>query len=98
MVVATVADYERMKKIVEKNNTSPERLMSISKKIAAIDNAIIAVCDGEDIEAGRALMRDIAYRRGYSRSEAKKYYPASATFERRKHDLVSMIGKMLGVI
>ncbi len=98
VVVATVADYERMRKLVEGNSISIDKVGNLTRKLAAIEDAMLAVCDGEEPEAARALMRDIAYRRGYERSEAKKYYPAVATFERRKRDLINMIAKMLGII
>lgn len=98
VVVATVSDYWRMKKLLDTGQLTREQVAVFTRKVTAIENAICAVCDGEDAEAGRALLRDIAYRRGYERSEAKAYYPAVATFERRKREAVRMIGRMLGVV
>ena len=98
VVVATVADYGRMKKMLEKGNLPREQTAAFARRVAAIDNALLAVCDGESEEVRAALLRDIAYRRGYERSEAREYYPAVATLERRKREAVRMIGKMLGIV
>lgn len=97
-IVATVADYERMKKTLETATLSREQMIALMKRVDAVENAICAVCEGEPYAAGQALLRDIANHRGFERSEAKKYYPVLTTYERRKRDAIRTIGKMLGII
>lgn len=97
-IVATVADYERMKKTLNVAELSKEQYFELTKRVNAIENAICAVCEGEPYAAGQALLRDIANHRGFERSEAKKYYPVLTTYERRKRDAIRTIGKMLGII
>lgn len=98
VIVATVADYERMKKALETANLSKEQYLAMTKRVDAIENAICMVCAGEPHAAGRALLRDIANRRGFESCEAKRYYTAKSTFDRRKNDAIRTIGKMLGIV
>ena len=65
LVVAEVGDYERMKRKVESGNLTREQIISFTRKISAIENAICAVCDGESERAKSALISDIANERGY---------------------------------
>ena len=98
VVVATVADRKRMIRMLEDGEVSKAQAAAFSRKIAAIDNAMIAVCDGESTEAREALLRDIAHRKGYERGEARAFYSAEATYVRRKADAIKMIARMLELI
>lgn len=98
VIVATVSDYERMKKALDTAELSKEQYLAMTKRVNAIENAICAVCAGEPHAAGQALLRDIANHRGFDRSESKKYYTAKSTFDRRKNDAIRTIGKMLGIV
>ncbi len=98
VVVAVVADYGRMKKMLEKGNLTREQVAAFTRKVTAIDNALLAVCDGEPEEVREALMSDIAHRKGFERGSAKEYYTVSGTYEKRKADAVRMIAKMLNLI
>lgn len=98
VVVSVVADYSRMKKLLEKDNLTRQQAAEFTRKVSAVDNALIAVCDGETEEVRDALRSDIAHRRGFQRGAAKKYYTFGQTYEKRKSDAVRMIAKMLDLI
>ena len=97
-IVATVADYERMKKALEAANLSKEQYLAMTKRVNAVDDAICLVCEGEPYAAGQALLRDIANHRGFDRSESKRYYTTRCIFDRRKSNAILTIGKMLGIV
>lgn len=97
-IVATVADYERMKRTLSLAELSKEQFLELTKRVNAIENAICVVCEGEPYAAGQALLRDIANHRGFEGCEAKRYYTAKSTFDRRKNDAIRTIGKMLGIV
>lgn len=98
VVVATISDRVRMRRMLDKGNLTKEQAADFSRKLAALDNAMIAVCEGESHEAREALLSDIAHRRGYENAEAKRFYTARNTFDRRKAEAVTMIARMLGLI
>jgi hypothetical protein len=98
LVVATVADYDRMKILIEKNQISREQTATFVRKISAIDNALVAVCDGERSDVRDALRLDIAQKRGYERGFARSYYTSEPTYVRRKQDAILLIAKMLELI
>jgi hypothetical protein len=47
VVVATVADYGRMKKMLDKGSLSKNQAVEITRKLDAVDNALMTVCDGD---------------------------------------------------
>ena len=98
VVVATVGDYDRMRRMVEKGAVEGRRAIEFSRRIDAIDNALIAVCKGECEAARQALLSDIALERGFERSAAKQYYATIKTFRRRKREAIEMIAEMLGLV
>ncbi len=98
VVVATVGDYRRMKKLINDGTVTLEQAVVFAKKISAIDNALVAVCQGDGERAREALLTDIAERRGFERCISKKYYPARNTFLRRKERAVCLIAEMLGLL
>ena len=98
VVVAEVGDYERMKRKVESGNLTREQIISFTRKIAAIENAMCAVCDGECERARVALISDIAHERGYQKASAKEFYGSRGTFDRRKGEAIEMIAAMLGLV
>jgi hypothetical protein len=98
LVVAEVGDYDRMKRKVESGNLTREQIISFTRKISAIENAICAVCDGESERAKSALISDIANERGYIKACSKEYYASRSTFDRRKNEAIEMIAAMLGLV
>lgn len=98
LVVATVADYERMKRLLDKGQLSREQTATFVRKISAIDNALVAVCNGEQSDVRDALRLDIAQKRGYERGIARSYYTAKNTYESRKKEAILLIAKMLELI
>lgn len=98
VVVAVVADYSRMKKMLEKGNLTREQVATFTRKVAAVDNALIAVCSGECEEACIALRGDIASRRGFENCDSKVFYETKYIYNKRKFDAVKMIARMLNLI
>lgn len=98
LVVATVADYDRMRSLIDKNQVSREQMKEFTRKISAIDNALVAVCDGEQSAVREALRLDISQKRGYDRSVARSYCMTERTFFRRKQETMLLIAKMLELI
>lgn len=98
VVVAEVGDYERMKRKIESGNLTRDQIISFTRKITAIENALCAVCEGECERAKSALISDIANERGYQKASAKQYYGSRGTFDRRKNEAIEMIAAMLGLV
>ena len=98
VVVATVADYPRMKKMLEKGSVTKDQAVVFARKVAAVDNALIAVCDGESGEVVEALRSDIANRKGFENAASRTVYTTKETFHRRKRKAVDLIAKMLNLI
>lgn len=98
LVVSTVADYDRMRKMIDKGNISQTQTATFTRKLAAIDNALIAVCDKEQIAAREALRLDISQKRGFERGFARSYYTSKNTYESRKREAILLIAKMLELI
>ncbi len=98
VVVATVGDYDRMKRKVESGNLTRDQLIDFTRRISAIDHAICAVCEGECDRVKEALLSDIAQSRGYGNSASKVFYGSSATFKRRKSEAISTIASMMGLV
>ena len=97
IVVAVVSDYDRMKKLLDSGNVTREQAISFAKKISAVDNALLVVCEGEDEDVMEALRCDIGSKRGFSRSVAKAYYDESAFF-RRKNEAIRQMARLLNLI
>ena len=98
VVVATVGDYDRMRRMLDKGTVEGRRAIEFSRRIDAIDNALVAVCKGECEAARLALLSDIARERGFEKSAAKQYFASVNTFKRRKRETVEMIAEMLGLV
>jgi hypothetical protein len=98
VVVATVADYGRMKKMLDKGNLSKNQAVEITRKLDAVDNALMTVCDGEPEAAIEALRHDIAHRKGFENASSREFYSALCTFQRRKNESVVLIAKLLNLI
>lgn len=98
IVVAMVADYNRMKKMLDKGNITREQAIFFARSVAAIDNALLAVCHDEPREALDALRFDIAERHGFERATARVYYNTNYLYNKRKSDVVEMIARMLNLI
>ncbi len=97
IVVAVVSDYDRMKKLLDKGEVTREQAIRFTKKISAVDDALLVVCEGEDEDVMAALRRDIGDRRGFSRSLTKDYY-SEKCFTRRKSDAIRLIAHLLNLI
>jgi hypothetical protein len=98
VVVATVADYGRMKKMLDKGNLSKNQAIEITRKLDAVDNALMTVCDGEAEEAIEALRYDIAHRNGFEYATSKGFYTSRGTYDKRKSDAVVLIAKLMSLI
>ena len=98
VVVATVADYNRMRKALEKGNLTKDQVASLTRKVAAIDDALLAICDGEDRDACEALRIDIGARNGFEHSKSIVYYGTKYVYNRRKSDAVEMMARMMDLI
>ena len=98
LVVAEVGDYERMRRKLDKGNLTKDQIIGFTRKVAAIDNALCAVCEGEGEKAKALLLSDIANDRGYYKSSAREIYVCKGTFDRRKRDAIEMIATMMGLI
>ncbi len=98
LVVATVADYERMNRMVVQGGLPPDQMVVFVRKISAIDHALTVVCDGEREEVKRALLSDIAERRGYDRSRSKELFGSRKLFYARKGQAVHFIARMMDLI
>lgn len=98
VVVATVGDYDRMRRLIEKGDIEGRRAIDFLRRIDAIDNALIAVCKGECDAARLALLSDIAKERGFEKSASKQYFTSINTFKRRKRETIVMIAEMLGLV
>jgi hypothetical protein len=98
VVVATAADYNRMKRAIDSHSLGKDQALELSRKVNAIDNALLAVCEGECDAARSALLSDIARMRGFKNSAGKAYYASRATYTRRKREAVRMIAIMLGLV
>lgn len=98
LVVATASDYRRMKRLLSEGNVTLDQAVVFTRRISAIENALIVACKGEGERVREAMLTDIAERRGFERSVSKKYYPARATFVRRKERAVCLIAEMLGLL
>ena len=94
MVVAIVADYPRMKKMLESGNVSRDQAVIFTRYVASVENALTAVCDDEPAEACDLLRKDIAEKNGFEFSESKVYYGTKYIFNKRKYDAIKMIAKM----
>ena len=97
VVVAVVSDYGRMKKLLDKGNLTREQTISFTKKVAAVDNALLVVCENESEEIMDALREDIAQKRGFSRSAAKAFYEEK-TFIKRKSEVIRQIARLMNLI
>ena len=97
VVVALVADYGRMKRLLEKGNITRDQAIFYAKSVAAIDNALIAVCRGEPHEVVEALREDIAERHGFERATSRAYYNTHYVYNKRKCDAVDLMAKMLNL-
>lgn len=98
IVVATVADYRRMKSIIEKNKAPREQVALFAKNVTAIDNAMAVVCKGERQELKDNLLHDIAERRGYERSLSRSFFATHKSFDRRKNEAITLIAEFLWLI
>jgi hypothetical protein len=98
VVVAIVADYSRMKKMLEKDSTSKAQVAEITKRVSAIDNALAVICEGEREEVKDALLIDIGERRGFERAVSREFYSSRNTFEKRKHEAVELIAKFMLIV
>jgi hypothetical protein len=98
LVVATAADYRRMKRLMNEGNITLEQAVVFARRIAAVEHALIVACKGDGERVREAMLTDIAERRGFERSVSKKYYPARATFVRRKEHAVCLIAELLGLL
>ena len=98
VVVATVADYERMNRMVAQGGLPPDQIAVFVRRISAIDHALTVVCDREREEVKRALLRDIAERRGYERSISRELFGSRKLFYKRKGQAVHFIARMLDLI
>ena len=75
-----------------------EQTATFVKELTAIDNALTVVCDREREEVKRALLVDIAERRGYERSVSRSVFGSKKVFDRRKGQAVILIARMLDLI
>lgn len=98
VVVATVADYWRMKKMLDKGSLTKAQAIEITRKLDSVDNALITVCDGEAEEAIEALRYDIAHRNGFEYATSKGYYTSRGTYDKRKSDAVVLMAKLMSLI
>lgn len=98
VVVATVGDYDRMRRMLEKGTVEGKKALEFARRIDAIDNALVAVCKGECEAVRVALLYDIARERGFDKSAAKQYFTSINTFKRRKREAIEMIAEMLGLV
>jgi hypothetical protein len=98
VVVAMVADYSRMKRTVESGSGTREKVAEFTRRIAAIDNALTVICDGEREEVKRALIIDIGERRGFERAVSREFYNSRNTFEKRKHEAVALIAQFMLIV
>lgn len=98
MVVAIVSDYGRMKKLLEKGSVTREQAVLFTRYISAVDDALVAVCQGEDPHVYDLLRADIAERKGFENSHCLKYYSTRYMFETRKSDTVVLIARMLSLV
>jgi hypothetical protein len=97
-VVAITADYSRMQKLIGSGELTREQTATFVKELTAIDNALTVVCDREREEVKRALLVDIAERRGYERSVSRSVFGSKKVFDRRKGQAVILIARMLDLI
>ena len=98
VVVATVADYGRMKKMLDKGSLTKAQAIEITRKLDSVDNALITVCDGEAEEAIEALRYDIAHRNGFEYATSKGYYTSRGTYDKRKSDAIVLMAKLMSLI
>ena len=97
IVVAVVSDYDRMKKLLDKGEVTREQAIRFTKKISAVDDALLVVCEGEDEDVMLALRRDIGEKRGFVRSYAKAFYE-ERVFENRKREAIWQMARLLNLI
>lgn len=98
VVVATVGDYERMRRLLKSDTLSRTQIDELGRKVNAIDNALIAVCSGECEGVREALLSDIAEKRGFEKCRSKEYYGTAKTFFKRKRDAICLIAEMMGLV
>ena len=98
MVVAIVSDYGRMKRMLEKGNVTREQAVLFTRYVTAVDNALVAVCEGEDPDVYELLRADIAERNGFENSHSMTYYITKYSYDRRKSDTIVLIARMLSFI
>ena len=97
MVVAIVSDYERMKKMLDKGEVTNKQAVLFTRYVAAVDDALVAVCAGEDPNVRVLLRTDISERNGFENSRAMSYY-TKCTYDRRKSDAIFLIAQMLDLV
>jgi hypothetical protein len=98
VVVATVADYGRMKKMLDKGSLTKAQAIEITRKLDSVDNALVTVCDGEAEEAIEALRYDIAHRNGFEYATSKGFYTSRCTYDKRKSDAIVLMAKLMSLI
>lgn len=98
LVVATVADYDRMARRIAEGGLPPDQVAAFVRKISAVDHALSVVCEREREEVKRALQRDIAERRGYERSVSRDLFGSKKAFDRRKAQAIYLIARMTDLI
>ncbi len=97
VVVAVVSDYDRMNKMLDKGTVTREQAISFTRKVAAVDNALLMVCENESEEVIKLLRKDIAQKRGFVRSYSKAFINKN-TFDKRKSEAIRQIARLLVLI
>lgn len=98
IVVAVVADYDRMSKLLDKGNITRAQAILYTRYITAVDDALVAVCEGEDPAVYSLLRADIAARNGFENSRSKAYYLTKYSYDRRKSDTIVLIARILNLV